>query len=484
MGMEDGNIQFIDEFKSNEHLDHGSKEIGAVVNEIENEIFPSHLLDENDFYDDKEYDEEENDNVNDTKYNESHQTLTDSLFKNSAALADSNQNEQQYNSSEEAMGQEVNQSFTVKENRSEVEQQSCQEERQVKRRIKIKVSVSQQDQVNCEDLSPVALGVSSNSLIHTQHTQSNIEEQSQVTSNVSGENFSEIPETTESPTHHLENVEANENLQKTSEPINKQTSQTQQENDNSKTDQTSDICSIHNAYNQEDNIYNDLISKDSLTFNGGSSSIELDSSPCDVQTAEGITSGVRMRPPLRKYSKKRTASYRWSGTDMVQIDGPPDLPRPEEGGDITIVKPDIERLNATRANISYKKACSGFEKKIKKLGFTRPPTLKEYPKDGDNCLKALIDQMSQPGQDFKVWDKDDYVFSVAKIFNKDIIVIESSNSPEEITFIKGGQNDVRGKGPPLILGHLGKEEAGNDFYQSLVPGENLDVDQVISSLVI
>ena len=235
-----------------------------------------------------------------------------------------------------------------------------------------------------------------------------------------------------------------------------------------------------------------------------------------------------MRPPLRKYSEKRTASYRWSGTEMMQIEGPPDVAN-NNSENIEIIKPNIDLLNATRANISYKKASAGLDKKLKKLGFTR--SNKEFHKDGDNCLKALIDQMSQPGQDFKVWDKDDYPFlrwyiakqleiqisagkaenyvkfdidspqtfvssiqkdeefinndylySVAKIFNKDIVVIESSNPTQEVTYIKSGQNNLNGKGKPIFLGHLTKEDAGNDFYQSIVPNENVHIEQILSSL--
>lgn len=257
-------------------------------------------------------------------------------------------------------------------------------------------------------------------------------------------------------------------------------------------------------------------------------SVVSDPNICVVQTADGQTAEVKMRPPLRKYSKKKTASYRWSGTEMMQIEGPPDVTN-NDSENIEIIKPDIDLLNATRANISYKKASAGLDKKLTKLGFTR--SNKEFHKDGDNCLKALIDQMSQPGQDFKVWDKDDYPFlrwyiakqleiqisagkaenyvkfsvdspqtfvsniqkdeefinndylySVAKIFNKDIVVIESSNPTQEVTYIKGGQNNLNGKGKPIFLGHLTKEDAGNDFYQSIVPNENVHIEQILSSL--
>merc|ERR1719382_2397280 len=146
-------------------------------------------------------------------------------------------------------------------------------------------------------------------------------------------------------------------------------------------------------------------------------------------------------------------------------------------------------------------------------------------------MKALIDQMSQPGQDFNVWDQgdycflrwyvakqleiqisagkaenyvkfssdspqtyvsriqkdgeftdNDYLFSIAKLFNKDIIVIDSSNSTKEVTHIKEGENNSNGKGKPIFLGHLTKEDAGNDFYQSIIPNKNVHIEQFLSSL--
>ena len=74
---------------------------------------------------------------------------------------------------------------------------------------------------------------------------------------------------------------------------------------------------------------------------------------------------------------------------------------------------------------------------------------------------------------------NDYLYSVAKIFNKDIVVIESSNPTQEVTYIKGGQNNLFGKGKPIFLGHLTKEDAGNHFYQSILPNENTDMNQIM-----
>jgi len=258
--------------------------------------------------------------------------------------------------------------------------------------------------------------------------------------------------------------------------------------------------------------------------------LDTDVDECVVQKADGQATEVKMRPPLQKYCKKKTASYRWSGTEMMQIEGPPEV-ADNDIEKLELIKPSKDKLNTTRANISYKKSSAGLEKKLKKHGFSRSPTYKDLHRDGDNCLKALIDQMSQPGQDFKVWDRDDYsflrwyiakqleihvsagkadhyvrpsigspqeyvtqiqkdeefvnndfLFSVAKVFNKDIIIIDSSNPTKEVTYIKGGPNDMNGKGKPIFLGHLPKEDAGNDFYQSIVPNEDVSIEVIVSSL--
>merc|ERR1719481_461697 len=71
---------------------------------------------------------------------------------------------------------------------------------------------------------------------------------------------------------------------------------------------------------------------------------------------------------------------------------------------------------------------------------------------------------------------NDYLFSVSKIFNKDIIVIDSCDK-EKVTILKGGQNDKNGKGNPLYLAHLRKEDAGENYYQSIVPSENIDISK-------
>jgi len=245
-----------------------------------------------------------------------------------------------------------------------------------------------------------------------------------------------------------------------------------------------------------------------------------------VQTADGQTTEIKMRPPLRKYSTKRTASYRWSGTEMLLVEGPPE---DTNSSNTTAMNSNHEIL--CDKNVSYEKANTKLEERLSNLGFIRSPTAVEVVTDGDNCLKALIDQMSQPGQDFNVWDKsdfcflrwyvakqleiqisagaadkyvkfstdspqqfvsriqkdgeftdNDYLYSVAKLFNKDIIVIESSNPTEEVTYIKGGPDDTHGKGNPIFLGHLNKDDAGNDFYQSIIPNENVHIEQIISSL--
>merc|ERR1712117_642761 len=49
---------------------------------------------------------------------------------------------------------------------------------------------------------------------------------------------------------------------------------------------------------------------------------DIDQEASVVHIENESTREVKMRPPLQKYSKKKTASYRWSGTEMMQIEGP------------------------------------------------------------------------------------------------------------------------------------------------------------------
>ena len=251
---------------------------------------------------------------------------------------------------------------------------------------------------------------------------------------------------------------------------------------------------------------------------------ECDNSP---PTSEVV---MRGRGPIRKYSQK-TASFRWSGAEMIQIDGPQPQalvcpgsePLETEGPE---ARPD--RLQTTRVNIGYKKANCAMEKKLAGLGLVRSETSPELHKDGDNCLKALLDQMGQPEQDFKVWERDDfpflrwyiakqleiqvgagraekylrcepgsmeeyltniqkdesyvdndYLYSVSKVFNKDIIVINSGQS--EVTFWRGGQEDARGKGAPLYLARLTKEDAGENYYQSIRPAQHFTLQTFLQT---
>ena len=249
-----------------------------------------------------------------------------------------------------------------------------------------------------------------------------------------------------------------------------------------------------------------------------------------VPGADGNPTEVRMRGPVRRYSQK-TASFRWSGTEMLQIDGPQSAlnsctVNQEDAGELDI-KPDL--IKNTKINIGYKKTNSKLEKKLSACKFSRSPTFTDLPRDGDNCFKALLDQMCQPNQDFNVWEKDDfsflrwyiskqleiqlaagkselyvhqshkeniedfmnqvqkdesfvddhYLYSVSKIFNKDIIILDSSDS-NCVTHIKGGSEDADGKGSPLFLAHLTKEDAGENYYQSILPDENCDLKKLLS----
>lgn len=248
-----------------------------------------------------------------------------------------------------------------------------------------------------------------------------------------------------------------------------------------------------------------------------------------VTIPDGKTAEVKMRAPLRKYSSKRTASYRWSGTEMFQLEGERNCPSPVPE------TPEISRkdLEATRANIAYKKTCVNLSKKITQLGLLVSPSWdREHARSGDNCVRALIDQICQPWQDFKVWDREDhgflrwyltkqveiqvaggredhflrgearaepkaflermgqdnefmnndFLFSTARVLNKDIFVVESDGSSEVAVF-RGGPGGGPGKGPPLVLGHLDSQEAGGkDYYQSIVAGPERCLADLLNSI--
>ena len=241
---------------------------------------------------------------------------------------------------------------------------------------------------------------------------------------------------------------------------------------------------------------------------------------------------MRGRGPVRKYSQK-TASFRWSGAEMIQIDGPQSQPLLSPGTEpleAERAEPRADPLEKTRSNIGYKKTSSAMERKLAGLGLTRSETFTELHRDGDNCLKALLDQMGQPGQDFKVWEREDfpflrwyiakqleiqvsagraesyvrcepgtlesyltsiqkdetfvdndYLYSVSKVFNKDIIVINSGQTESEVTYWRGGQDGSRGKGAPLYLACLRREDAGQNYYQSILPTHHFSLQSFLQT---
>ena len=255
---------------------------------------------------------------------------------------------------------------------------------------------------------------------------------------------------------------------------------------------------------------------------------------------EGGTTEVKMRgrEPLRKYSQKKTASYRWSGTEMLQIEGVENSPNLDIPDDAQ-VQSRVEMLQATKSNIGYKKVNARMERELVRLGLERSATAADPVKDEHNCLKALIDQLSQPGQDDNtVWENDDhpflrwyiakqleiqvrrgngelylrpglpsvedflaviqredhymdndFVFSASKILHKDILVISCSSScgQEEdegavVTRYSGGPGGEVGKGEPLYLAHLAREEAGQDYYQSVLPSQHCNIDYLLTAI--
>ena len=301
----------------------------------------------------------------------------------------------------------------------------------------------------------------------------------------------------------------------------------------SKASQDAENCSENLSYNIENaQSESDEEVKDTINDKNQDILIKYADEPSNIQnviTSNGETTEVTMRRPVRRYSQK-TASFRWSGTEMLQIEGPQavinDLDNRVENSSSIIEETKPDPLESTRINIGYKKTSSLMNEKLALHGFSRSQTFTELPKDGDNCFKALLDQMSQPNQDFKVWEKDDfsflrwyvikqleihiaagrsehyipqtnnsedflehiqqessfinndYIYSISKIFNKDIIII-NSGMEDDILYIQGGLNGTKGKGDPLYLAHLQKEDAGQDFYQSIIPAEGSNIENLL-----
>ena len=95
-----------------------------------------------------------------------------------------------------------------------------------------------------------------------------------------------------------------------------------------------------------------------------------------------------------------------------------------------------------------------------------------------NSSENLQDYMSTIQKEESFVDNY-YLYSVSKIFNKDIVIVDSSEN-DNVTYLKGGQNGSKGKGEPLYLAHLRKEEAGENYYQSIIPDETCNIDALLS----
>ena len=67
-----------------------------------------------------------------------------------------------------------------------------------------------------------------------------------------------------------------------------------------------------------------------------------------------------------------------------------------------------------------------------------------------------------------------FLHAVAKVFNKDIIVVPSSG--DDLVHIKGGRNGSSGKGTPLFLGYTDQK----DFYQSIIPESQEQVAKIMN----
>jgi len=149
--------------------------------------------------------------------------------------------------------------------------------------------------------------------------------------------------------------------------------------------------------------------------------VALVSTPDGQQTEVPLRAAAAASGQQQRYRRKGSrASYRWSGQEMYQVDGPPTFTsnglnapeepevdgRPTSGG---AGDPDAVRKvsDALAAEAAAQAAEDRLASRLAKYGLavSRPAAT-----DCDSCFKALIDQMTQPGQDFPAWDRDDHTF--------------------------------------------------------------------------
>merc|ERR1719282_1820154 len=162
-------------------------------------------------------------------------------------------------------------------NRIDMENNNISEENEIKirRKIKISVSVTDHDQVNCDSSvqsDPVSLD--------------------------KRENYEEISEASQNAEDSSKNIGKKEGIQSDNE-----------------------VLSVKLINNDNKNI-DAFTGAGKLQHNGDKKQEEsVNTSTKIVIASDGIPTEVKMRGPMRRYSTK-TASFRWSGAEMIQIDGP------------------------------------------------------------------------------------------------------------------------------------------------------------------
>ena len=247
---------------------------------------------------------------------------------------------------------------------------------------------------------------------------------------------------------------------------------------------------------------------------------DINANPVSLTTeANGNTTEVKMRQ--KKYSRRKsTASYRWSGVEMCQVDGPPTCTMDTESasGDSSVVKSTIDIPDLTAQTNRFLSTLSEYRLNVA----TPTPS-----KCKDSCLVALLDQMSRCGDDYKVWDKDDHTFlywyickqmeiqissgngagflnlneehttnisnqfqnensmtdeyflrAFSRIFNRDVIVLSNDN----IEFISGKKGMKRSKGSPLLIGKLHDKQTGYQAFSSLEPCGEATTEEIVECL--
>jgi hypothetical protein len=299
-----------------------------------------------------------------------------------------------------------------------------------------------------------------------------------------------------------------------------------------------EISSIQNEEISCDQFVTDKskLSQVEITTTDQGQPIAVVSAPDGEQTEVQLRQTAPQQQQQRYRRKGSRASYRWSGQEMYQVDGPPACTDQcvENGIEMNNVHTENQKDSCWTSDQTVAAVSAAAEERLAAqqarfgLQARQPPAT-----DSDSCFKALIDQMTLPGQDFPAWDRDDHtflrwyickqleilastgrgpdyilpgsngdvnatlatfqgedsfvgealLFSFARLFKKDVVLL-SGDEKVPIRYFKGGKGgEGYGRGLPFFLScsALGQ---GTDklVFTSLTVNDDTDKDWLVSQL--